>query len=280
MRVKRLAPSLLLALVLVGILVAGFIYTWNALTWGRDSPFLQGLLAGGVGIVVDAVLVALIVNHILDYRETSRWRFARQWLVDRILRDVTLVFFYVHSRIYTGILESGLAVHLPEDVRRLLDNNFVKDDREIKHIPKLIDIPNRIRQTIDQQSVALNAELAAFLTKVLENVESLAMPSLALSPSRGDRLGDKTTIRLLVFDPLERLHSTCEQFASFIELELTGTLSAFVDTTPKDRDMHIFKSEMLGSLLLDFHSEFDSLQEGKIMKCKNFRACCAPLFNS
>ena len=279
---KRLGPPLLLAAVLASLLVAGFTYTWNEIHWGRDSQFLQNLLASGVEIVVDAVLVTIIVSRIVDYRETSRWRFPRQWLVGSILRDVSLVFYYAHSHIYTSIVDSSVAVHLPEDVRRLLDHNFNRADKEYKEIPKLADIPNRIRQAIDHQVVALNAELATFSMKVLEEVEVLAKPSLAMTshPELSDMCADRESLWHFVFEPLERLHSKCERLASFMAVELTGTLRAFVDIRLGDHNIGSFHSAMLGALLHDFHDEFDSLQDGTIMQCKNFRVCAAPLFVS
>lgn len=275
---RRLITPIILAAALLGALLAGFVYSWGALNWGPESDFLQNLLAGGVGILIDVVLVALIVTRITDVRETSQWRYARQRLVEAILNDVALVIFYVHQRMYTIIVGSDLVRYLPKDVRTLLDNNFsTTDDSEIQEI-----LP-RLQLVIDLQSVAINAELATFTGGLMAKVEVLSKPThwAAYSPlgsSTAITCADKDTFRSSVLEPLEWLLRQSEELRDFVSKQLRGPLRDLIYSSPDFHDRYLLKSNMLCSLLKDVRAEVDQLEEGAKAQCHHFRSICAPLF--
>lgn len=255
MNKRQIATGVIFLLLLIAVGIFGFVYVGENIDLSPKSNFIQSLLAGFLVLLIDALLIAVIVNFVTKYRENSRWRFARKRFIYSLLETLNTLSIYIDKRIYAAICNSDLAEYLPNNIRKLLDNNF-SHDFSINDIDEIL---TEFQQRIDHGSYVVNAELADFIHQLQQKHEYLKS-YLHFFPINTRVVCDsKYDLRQCILDPLIRFHKSAKEMRIFTKNELNGKLHYLIgDISEPWIDNPTFEN-MYADLLKDFDKEFDEL---------------------
>jgi hypothetical protein len=168
-RSRYLLFSIALAIVSTFALFFGFWYARAALvrdlTAEGNYQFLENLLAGGLGTIVEVFAISVIVNAIGERRDRNQWRYMRSRLLELIARKIHLMRYELSNIGFTKIIRTNLRNLIPNDVLQLLKNNFSEASAGPTSVKNCI---HEVRNEFDRFSLCINSEIAEFVVRLDE----------------------------------------------------------------------------------------------------------------
>src|SRR5215213_6090648 len=116
---------LLTTVILILTIFYGFYFSWphwlKGLTSEGNYSFLENLLSEGIGLLLEAVIVTIIVAYIINQNEIKKWKHIRTTLTDSLIKLAANSIHPVSSDIYEKIRKTPLLWNqLDEPIQKVL----------------------------------------------------------------------------------------------------------------------------------------------------------------
>ena len=252
--------SMMLVLAIIFGFYASWPFWWNGLFSESEYQFLLNLLSEGVGILLEATLIALIVGTLASIRETRQWKFMRTKLVDDTVGNVINALQVLPDINYKLLVKTSVFRELPSDIRGLLIHKHIEDYTGLDTIEERL---SSMHADMDRYAPCISAKLAEFIIGLYERLDEIQILHKeklgafhTIGPDQDMKCEGETFLFLIKI--MKAINSKCVELSEFIRLN-SKKLSVYADLNEKNTkllDESIARYQIIYSLIIDLEETY------------------------